>query len=224
MKELFNNKALFELAMTHCGNINLKNNQRLEFLGDRVLSLLVADMLYQHFPEANEGDLSRRHAALVRGETVAQIADEIGLKIHINLSHGDESLGVRDNFGTLEDACEALIGALFIDGGIEKARIFVEKYWRDLLNNLHTAPKDAKTSLQELVQSIGLNVPNYILISTEGAAHSPIFTVEATVENMPSSLGQAKSKRSAEQIAAQNWLNDNSELIAQLKENNHNGK
>jgi ribonuclease-3 len=213
MQDLFNNKLLFDLAMTHCGNVASHNNQRLEFLGDRVLSLIIADMLYQHFPNANEGDLARRHAALVCGETLGQIAEKIGLKSHIILSHGDEMLGVRDNVSALEDALEALIGALFLDGGLEKTRIFIEEHWRELLNKLHTAPKDAKTALQELVQSIGLPLPIYNLIAQEGTAHAPTFTVEVLVENMPSTIGQAKSKRAAEQIAAGSWLEQYSNLI-----------
>jgi ribonuclease-3 len=206
MRNLFNNPEIFTLAMTHCGLVGEDSNQRLEFLGDRVLGLIIADMIYRRFPDANEGELARRHAALVCGETLSGIAKTLGLGEHLRLSEGDDNLGVRDSMATLEDACEALIGALYLDGGIEVVTNFVHQYWGALLDVVQAPPKDGKTKLQEWVQGQGLPLPNYELLKREGADHSPIFTIEVRVVGLESSLGVASSKRAAEQIAADNLL------------------
>lgn len=206
MKHLFNNPEIFNLAMTHCGMINEDNNQRLEFLGDRVLGLIIAEMTYRNFPDANEGELARRHAALVCGETLTKIAKSINLGEYLRLNESDENIGVRESAATLEDACEALIGALYIDGGFEAAKDFVSQYWSGLLEIVQTPPKDGKTKLQEWVQSKNLPLPEYKMTEREGPDHSPIFTIEVSVDGLGSSTGVASSKRIAQQLAADNML------------------
>ncbi len=206
MQHLFNNPDIFTLAMTHCGMIGEHSNQRLEFLGDRVLGLIIADMIYECFPDANEGELARRHAALVCGETLSMIAKLINLGEHLRLSDSDANLGVRDSMATLEDACEALIGALYIDGGFNSARNFINEHWGKLLDVVQAPAKDGKTKLQEWAQGQGLPLPHYELLKREGADHSPIFTIEVQVLGLQSCIGVAPSKRGAEQIAADNLL------------------
>jgi ribonuclease-3 len=206
MRHLFDNPALFDLAMTHCGMVGELNNQRLEFLGDRVLGLVIAEMVYHHFPEANEGDLARRHAALVCGETLSTIAHKLGLSEEMRVSLSDESLGVRENMAALEDACEALIGALYLDRGLEVVQAFIHEHWLPLLDHMKMPPKDPKTRLQEWAQSRGLPLPMYSVVKREGAAHAPIFTIEVQVEGITPMVGVASVKRVAEQEAARQLL------------------
>jgi ribonuclease-3 len=206
MRHIFNNPDLFDLAMTHCGMVGEHSNQRLEFLGDRVLGLVVAELVYQHFPEASEGDLARRHAALVCGETLSKVAQSLGLGEAMRVSASDESLGVRDNVAALEDACEALIGALYLDQGLQVVQAFIHEHWLPLLGNLQMPPKDPKTHLQEWAQGKGLPLPHYYEIKREGAAHAPIFTIEVQVQGVTPMVGVASVKRVAEQEAARQLL------------------
>jgi ribonuclease III len=202
MKDQFNNPLLYQLAMTHRGIHAECNNQRLEFLGDRVLGLVVADMLCTAFPEAREGDLAKRHAALVCGETLAEVAVQIGLGEEMILADSESGSGGRENVSNLEDACEALIGALYMDGGLEKARSFILTHWTPLMEQVSTPPKDAKTALQEWVQSQGLPLPEYREVDRVGPDHAPEFTIEVVVQGFPPTIGKAFSKRAAEQLAA----------------------
>ena len=128
------------------------NYERLEFLGDRVLGLVVADMLFQKFPGDNEGALARRHTALVRREALALVAHHIDLGSYLRLSRGEEDAGGRSNPSLLADCCEAVIGALYLDGGLEAAARFIHRRWQVLLSGEHAPPKDAKSALQEWVQ------------------------------------------------------------------------
>lgn len=184
----------------------LADNQRLEFLGDRVLGLIVAEMLFQAFPEEDEGALAKRLASLVRQDGLAQVAQGLGLGRFLILSKGEEESGGRENPATLADACEAIIGALYLDGGIDAARSFVERHWRPMMTADLNPPQDAKTALQEWAQAAGLNLPRYRVIRSEGPPHDPVFEVEATVEGYPSRSGTGRSKRAAEQAAATQLL------------------
>ncbi len=202
----FHDDALLKQALTHSSCINVPNNQRLEFLGDAVLGMIVAEMLYTHFPLEKEGDLARRQAALVRGETLARIARENNMGEHLILSASEEALGGRENDSNLEDVCEALIGALYLDGGLQAAKAFVLSRWEIYAAKLKEAPKDAKTTLQEWAQGRGMPVPVYSLIEQTGPAHAPLFIVQVEVKGHTPAQGQAKSKRQAEQLAAAELL------------------
>ncbi|CAA7622297.1 ribonuclease III [Magnetospirillum sp. SS-4] len=176
--------------------------ERLEFLGDRVLGLVVADMLFQAFPDEAEGALARRFTALVRRETVARVALAIGLDGQLAMAKGDEDAGGRGNPGILADACEAVIGALYADGGYEVAARFVRAHWSGLMSEALAPPKDAKTTLQEWAQGRGKALPVYTVAGAEGPSHEPVFLVEVAVDGVGSASGQGPSKRIAEQAAA----------------------
>jgi ribonuclease-3 len=183
--------------------------QRLEFLGDRVLGLVVAELLWRRFPEEAEGELTRRHTGLVRRESLVEVARALGLGAFVILSQGEAQAGARDNPSVLADACEAVIAALYLDGGLEAARAFVHRYWAPLLQGTATPPRDAKTALQEWAQGRGRGLPTYETVSVAGPAHKRVFTVSARVEGAEPATASGSSKRAAETAAA-------AELIARL--------
>ena len=176
--------------------------ERLEFLGDRVLGLVVARLLFDRFAGESEGHLARRHAELVRKETLARVAVNLGLGRHIRLSRGEEEAGGRDNPAILADVCEAVIAAIFLDGGFEAAAAFIGRHWAVLIEEDLTPPKDAKTALQEWAQGRGLDLPLYREIGREGPPHAPLFEVEVSIEGHPPEVANGPSKRTAEQAAA----------------------
>lgn len=184
----------------------LADNQRLEFLGDRVLGLIVAEMLFNRFPAEDEGALAKRFAALVRQEGLAQVAHDLDIGRFLTLSRGEEESGGRDNPATLADACEAIIGALYLDGGIAAARRFIERHWQQMMAAELMPPQDAKTALQEWAQAAGLKLPRYSVIRSEGPPHDPVFEIEAMVEGHAPARGAGRSKRAAEQAAATQLL------------------
>ena len=175
--------------------------ERLEFLGDRVLGLLVAEMLMAAFPREAEGALARRHAELVRKETLAAIAEEIDLAEHVRLPTLEDGVA-RHNPSLLADVCEAIIAALYIDGGLETARRFVALHWTGRMNASLAPPKDAKTGLQEWAQGRGRPLPIYRLVKTDGPPHQPVFTVSVSVEGEGEETASGASKRLAESAAA----------------------
>jgi ribonuclease-3 len=176
--------------------------ERLEFLGDRVLGLVVADMLFNSFPDEPEGALARRHAALVRRETLARVATAINLETAIAMSKGEEEAGGRANPALLADACEAVIGALYADGGFDVATAFVLRHWRPLMEEAAAPPKDAKTALQEWAQGLGKPLPVYTTVRVEGPPHDPLFKVSVAVADHEAAVATGPSKRAAEQAAA----------------------
>ena len=180
--------------------------QRLEFLGDRVLGLVIAERLLYTFPEESEGELARRYAALVSTATLADVARRIQLASHVKFSRGEEAQNGADNSANLADTCEAVIGAVYLDGGIEEARTFIEREWAELIRVHEKPPRDPKTGLQEWTQARGLGLPRYELISHGGPAHSPTFTIEVHVQGFSPVIGEGKSKRSAERLAAERML------------------
>jgi ribonuclease-3 len=182
------------------------DNQRLEFLGDRVLGIVVAEMLFRTFPDEDEGALARRLAALVRQDSLDAVAREIALGRYLTISRGEEEGGGRDNPAILADACEALIGAIYLDGGLEAARIFVERHWRPKMNAEEKPPQDAKTALQEWAQAAGLALPLYTVVKSEGPPHDPVFEVEVMVVGQRPVSARGRSKRAAEQAAARQLL------------------
>jgi ribonuclease III len=185
-----------------------QDNQRLEFLGDRVLGLVVAEMLYRTFGKEDEGAMAKRLAALVRQEGLAHVARTIDLGRHLILSRGEADGGGRDNAATLADACEAIIGAIYLDAGLEAARKFVERHWAALIAADVSPPQDAKTALQEWAQAAGLPLPVYQVIESSGPPHDPIFTVEVQVSGKRTAKASGKSKRAAEQAAAASLMSE----------------
>lgn len=177
-------------------------NERLEFLGDRVLSLAMADLLLRRFPREREGDLARRHAALVRAATLVEIAEVIELAPHIRLSDSERAQkgGVKPNI--LADALEALLGAVFLDAGFAVAAACVEALWGDRLTASTVAPRDAKTTLQEWAQARRLPLPEYREVGREGPPHAPVFVVDVSIQGHSPGRGRGGSKREAERLAA----------------------
>jgi len=208
---VFHSPALLAEALTHPslsgGRRSAQRHgrggyERLEFLGDRVLGLLVAEWLMECFPTEAEGGLAKRHVALVRRESLCQVAETLGLGEHLRLSPGEADSGGRHNRTILADACEALIGALYLDGGLEVARRFVHAYWTPLLEAIERPPQDGKTMLQEWAQGRGLPLPAYRIVERTGPAHRPEFEVAVEVPGLPVASGHGSSRRAAEQAAA----------------------
>ena len=198
----FRDTALLKLALTHPSVARLQSNQRLEFLGDTVLGLIVARILYDLYPAEQEGELARRHAALVRGETLTQVAREIDLGEVLHIGTSETQGGGRENASNLEDAMEAVIGAIYLDGGLSAAEAFIVPRWKNMAQKTEAPPKDAKTGLQEWAQARGLPVPAYTLVESTGPAHAPLFTIGVAVQGHPPVQAQAASKKAAEQLAA----------------------
>jgi len=194
--------SLLVCALTHPSLGRQANNQRLEFLGDSVVGMVVAKIIYDLFPNEQEGELARRQASLVRSETLAAIAREIAIGEALNVALSEIQSGGRDSNSNLEDALEALVGAIYLDGGLTAVENFMLPRWIALAKNAVSAPKDAKTALQEWAQGRGLPLPKYTLTATDGAAHAPIFTIAASVQGFTPASAQATSKRNAEQAAA----------------------
>lgn len=198
----FNNPQLLELALTQSGVDADNNNERLEFVGDRVLGLSVAALLYEMFPNETEGELARRHAMLVSTDTLALVAGKLGLSGRVR--HGHMTAGRVQH--VLADAMEAVFGAIFLDGGFSEAQRVITEIWRDLAAADLTAPKDPKTMLQELVQKHDNGaLPEYEFLETTGASHSPVFHVRVTAMGH-SATGQGTSKKTASIAAAEELL------------------
>ncbi|MCW8885386.1 MAG: ribonuclease III [Motiliproteus sp.] len=204
----FNDQQLMELALTHrsCGN---RNNERLEFLGDSILDFVIADALFQQFPKAKEGQLSRLRARLVKGVTLAEVAREMALGEYLRLGSGELKSGGFNRDSILADAVEALIGAIYLDGGEGCSRERVLAWYDSRLKglSLDDTQKDPKTRLQEFLQSRHSDLPNYQLVKVEGEAHSQTFYIRCEVSMLDDTTeGQGRSRRLAEQKAASTAL------------------
>jgi ribonuclease-3 len=212
----FKDRVLIDRALTHAsigdGARNtkigqLRDNERLEFLGDRVLGLLTAEALVKRDPDAREGDLAVRLNALVKGETCAEVARVMDLGAALRLSGGETRTGGRDKPKVLADACEAVMAALYLDGGLETARAVYQRFWQGAIEGLDVAlAKDPKTALQEWAQSRGKPLPAYRIVSRLGPDHAPVFTVEASVEGLTPASGLGPSRQTAEKAAAEALL------------------
>lgn len=183
-----------------------RHYERLEFLGDRVLGLVVADLLWHRFETEPEGHMTRRMADLVRRETVARVALEIGLDRHLMLSPAEAAAGAAKNTSILADVCEAVIAAIYLDGGMAAASAFVCRLWEPLIDENAAPPRDPKTRLQEWAQARSLGLPAYRLVATEGPDHAPRFTIAASVSGSEEVAATASSKRAAEAEAAAGLL------------------
>lgn len=207
----FSEPALLVQALTHPSTAQKMagvayNNQRLEFLGDAVLGMMVADMLFTLYPDESEGDLSRRLVSLVNGSVLAEVAQQLGLGEQLKLSVSEADAGGRALASNLEDACEALLGAVYLDGGIEAVKPIIERFWMPLAKQNRTPPKDPKTALQEWAQGRGYPLPQYSVVGETGLSHAPEFTIEVSVISGQTARAVAGSKKQAERLAAESLL------------------
>jgi ribonuclease III len=211
----FRDEALLSRALTHSSYKGAKgapkalDNERLEFLGDRVLGLATAALLAEKFPKANEGELARRYNKLVRGETCAIVGRAVGLGPFLILSDSEAQNGGRDKDTILADAIEAVLGAIFVDSSFEKAQAVVHALWAphtDLQTRSLTAVADAKSTLQEWAQGHGLPLPQYHELERSGPDHAPVFKAEVRIRGRDPATGRGASKRAAEQAAASAML------------------
>jgi ribonuclease III len=207
----FRDPRLLDHALTHVssiksGDVRAQSYQRLEFLGDRVLGLAIAEMLSAVFPRADEGELARRMAELVRKETCAEVAVVWDIGPNIKLGAGEAQTGGRKRQTILADVCEAVIGAVFLDSDYATSKAVIESAWRERMANPVGDRRDPKTQLQELAQGRALGMPTYRELSRSGPAHRMTFTVGVEVPVIGAAEGVGSSKREAEQAAAATLL------------------
>lgn len=203
----FARAELLERALTHASHTGEKagsDYERLEFLGDRVLGLAVADMLYRAYDHEDEGALAKRLTALVQQAALVQVGAALDLGPHLRLSASERKSGVKD--AVMADAVEALVGAVYLDAGYDTAAAVVARFWAPLLAQHLMPPEEAKTRLQEWAQARGLPLPAYDVVAQEGPSHAPQFTVRVTVEGMEPAAATCGSKRAAEKEAAATLL------------------
>ena len=201
--------ALFELAFTH-SSVSRDSYERLEFLGDRVLGMVIANALYRRYPNEPEGYLSRRYNGLVDRETCAENGREIGVPALIKLGKQAREDGANRSENVVGDVVEALIGALFIDGGIDAAERFILKLWEPDVESQRRAPQHPKSAIQELAAAKGCKPPAYEVVSRTGAHHAPKFTIRVSVPKLGEAMAEGLSKQEAETAAA-------SALLSQLQ-------
>lgn len=205
----FADPALLERALTHASALKVKRRregnstyQRLEFLGDRVLGLAIADLIMRRYPLDDEGDLSRRFHKLVSGETCALVAGDIGLDPFIRTGESLARIGKRAATSIRADVCEGVIGAIYRDGGLDAARQMIERYWTPRMEAMEGPLRDPKTELQEWAHKSGFGTPDYAEIDRIGPDHAPEFRVEVRLDGIVGAEGAGRSKREAEQRAA----------------------
>jgi len=209
----FNDEKLLDQALTHRSVHKMNNNERLEFLGDSILSVIISEFIYKKLRGANEGELSRIRSSLVKEEALARVARDIDLGQYIHLGAGELKSGGFRRDSILSDALEAIIGAVYLDLGFEKSKEFILFLYQEYLITLPspTSLKDPKTRLQEYLQSKKINLPAYEVIDSSGKAHNQVFSVSCSIAELKmSSIGTGTSRKKAEQMAA-------SELFDQFK-------
>lgn len=202
----FQDRHLLERALTHSSTGDEYNYQRLEFLGDRVVGLVIADALFKKFRSENEGGLAKRHTALVQGSTLAVLGQVHGFNEFILFSDAEKDAGGHKNENIIGDVVESLLGAIYIDGGYEAAQEVILRLWGDNIETLEKAPQDPKTELQEWVQARQLPLPEYKIISKDGPDHAPMFTVQLTVRGCDPITDQGPSRRQTEKTVARKML------------------
>jgi ribonuclease-3 len=212
LEKIFKDKSLLELALTHKSWVNEHpngrgSNERLEFLGDSILEFLVSKRLYEAFPDKEEGFLTALRASLVNTQNLSLIAEKLEVGKSLFLSKGEEDGGGRTNPSLLADTVEAIIGAFYIDSGLESVLDFLEKNLFGQIPQKASQPlKDAKSRLQELVQAKGASSPRYIVVEESGPDHNKKFVMEVVVDGTKVGRGEGKSKSEAEQEAAKSAL------------------
>jgi ribonuclease-3 len=203
----FSDHALLRRALTHASSARQRADyERLEFLGDRVLGLVIAEELYRRNPNHAEGQLAARFSVLVRGETCADVAREAGLSEHVRMGRRESAEGIHLKVSVLGDVMEALIAAVYLDGGLAAVRRVVLRLWEPFIQSKALNRKDSKTFLQEWALANALTIPGYRVLSQEGPHHAPNFAVEVQVHGRPGAVGQGSTKRAAEQAAATAFL------------------
>jgi ribonuclease-3 len=206
----FKDRELLDRSLTHisaiAGGNRVNSYQRLEFLGDHVLGLIISDMLFHAFPKADEGELSRRLADLVRRESCADVARAIELGTALRLGVSESNAGGRMRTAILADVCEALVGGVYLDGGYDAAAKLVDKLWGERMRVPVRPLRDSKTILQEWAQARGLPTPTYREVERTGPHHDPEFRVAVALPNREPAEGLGRSKRAAEQAAASAML------------------
>ena len=205
----FKNKSLIDLAFTHSSFKNKinKNYERLEFLGDRVLSLVISEDLFLKYSNENEGALSKRLSDLVSKQKLLEVANEISIKEMLKIDQFEKrNLKLKKNISILSDVCEALIGAIYLDSNLENAKKFVSKYWKKKISKDILPPQDPKSLLQEVAQKKGLNLPKYILKNKEGPPHNPRFEVEVFLKGIRKFSAIAQTIKIAEINAAKKMV------------------
>jgi ribonuclease-3 len=206
----FRSRDLLRKALTHASVRQApgkrRDNERLEFLGDRVLGLAIAELLWEVYPGADEGELARHYNRLVRGRTCAAVARDLDLGPLLVLSEAEADSGGRNKDSILADACEALLGAIFLEGGYETARRVVRTLWGSRVGASAADAADAKSLLQEWGQGQGLDLPAYVEVDRQGPDHAPRFTSEVRIRGRKPARGEGASKRAAEQAAARALL------------------
>jgi ribonuclease III len=204
----FDDIKLLKLALTHC-SASSDNNERFEFLGDSILSFIIASLLFKQFPQASEGELSRLRAYLVKGDTLAEIAKEINLGEHLILGQGEMKSGGFRRASILADTLEAVIAAIYLDNGVKASREVITHLFKKRLSSdsLSENLKDSKTQLQEYLQARKISLPQYELLDVEGEHHKQTFSVRCSVEKLClEAVGKGTSRRKAEQGAAKKYL------------------
>ncbi len=202
----FQNQQFITKALTHSSTGAAQNYERLEFLGDRVLGLVVAELLFKTFPNEAEGDLAKRLAALVQGTFLARVAHEMNIGHYIMFSDAERISGGAENENILADVMEAVIGALYLDGGFEKCQALIVRLWSSHLHEMHEPPQHPKTMLQEWAQSKSLELPLYEIIGQSGPDHSPVFDVKLSVAGYGEVIAHGRSRQAAEKDAAALFL------------------
>jgi ribonuclease-3 len=203
----FSSGMLLTEALTH-SSAGPRHYERLEFLGDRVLGCIVAARLVRSYPSEGEGQLARRYAALVDRGTCAAVGRSIGLSRHIVVDRSARAARVHELENVVADVCEAVIGALFLDGGLQAAEAFVGSAWAPLIRTMSHAPKDPKSQLQEWAQGKGLPMPSYKVVGRQGPDHAPTFVVEVSVQGLGAREASGSSKQEAEKLAAEALLQE----------------
>jgi len=205
----FKNKSLIDLAFTHSSLKNKinKNYERLEFLGDRVLSLVISEDLFLKYSNENEGALSKRLSDLISKQKLLEVANEISIKEMLKIDQFEKrNLKLKKNISILSDVCESLIGAIYLDSNLENAKKFISKYWKKKISKNILPPQDPKSLLQEVAQKKGLNLPKYIVKNKEGPPHNPRFEVEVFLKGIRKFSAIAQTIKIAEINAAKKMV------------------
>ena len=215
----FQQFELLELALTHRSHDGSRNNERLEFLGDSILNFVIGEALFEKFPQAREGQLSRLRASLVKGTTLTKVAKQFDLGPALKLGPGELKSGGHRRDSILADAVEAIIGAVYLDGGMEQSKQLILNWFQQRLANitLEDTNKDNKTRLQELLQARKLDLPEYEIVDVSGKSHAQHFVVSCKIDGLSlSASAEGQSRRQAEQISA-------GKILAELEGNDHGG-
>ena len=203
---VFKAPELLHRALTHSSTGGQENYERLEFLGDRVLGLVIATMLFKTFPGEREGDLAKRLALLVQGKTLAKLSSRIDLGDYIRFSNAEAASGGAKNDHILADVFEAVLGAMYIDGGYEPCAALIETHWQDTLSTMSRPPQHPKTALQEWAQGQGLPLPEYEIISQSGPDHAPVFEISLKIKGHPAVTSKGRSRADAEKKVASEFM------------------